>query len=582
MQLADSFSRKAGERARYTRHLMILTMLKRLRENFMRREHLLWLGLAAVFVPMLLLLWLQYRALLDLRAKTRVVIEYNLRQSLQQLNRDAETRLVAYARATLAQLDSESLLAWRLDEMRQRFAAVRQAHPEINQVYGFTEMTADAMEHTAVWDGQTWRALTENGDADEAPASSSNSPVNSPEAVWKAALDFSLAAQPPEGQQVEFLFGRTDDPKAPAALYLFRVVKVEGEKACVVGVSWRPDYVRDAVLQPLFAAGLQAAGEDARAAGLTLAALQSDQQPFYATNAETKQFEISVPFAPAFPGWQLAAAYRRNGIAELAQRYHRQSLWLNGLALLALLGGAALVGWVFHRELRLAREKSAFVSNVSHELKTPLALIRLFAETLLLGRVRNAEKAAEYHRIIVNETDRLTQLINNILDFSAIEAGRKEYQFAPCDLADIVREVLHSYEFVMQKAGFAVETSLAENLPPVKADRDALAQALLNLLNNAVKYSRDERRIKVALAQSDGGLALSVTDRGIGIQRGEQKRIFEKFYRAGNPLVHETKGTGLGLSLVQHIVHAHGGTITVESTPEEGSCFTIRLPLWEA
>ena len=562
-------------------------MLKRLRENFLRREHLLWLGLAAVFVPMLVLLWLQYRALLDLRAKTRVVIEYNLRQSLQQLNRDAETRLIAYARTTLAQLHDESLLAWRLEGMRQSFTAVQQAHPEINQVYGFTELTNDGMEHTALWDGQAWRARTVSGDADEEPVSSSNSLGASPEAVWKAALDFSLAAHSTEnplaeGQPVEFLFGRNDAAPTPAALYLFRVVKVQGEKACLVGVSLRPEYVRDAILQPLFAAGLQAAGEDARAAGLTLAALQSDQQPFYATNAEIKQFELSVPFAPAFPGWQLAAAYRQNGIAELAERYHRQSLWLSGLALLALLGGAALAWRVFNRELRLAREKSAFVSNVSHELKTPLALIRLFAETLLLGRVRNPEKANEYHRIIVNETDRLTQLINNILDFSAIEAGRKEYQFAPCDLAEIVREVLHSYEFVMQKAGFEIETALAENLPPVNADRDALAQALLNLLNNAVKYSREQKHIKVALTQSGERLALSVADRGIGMQRAELKRIFEKFYRAGDPLVHETKGTGLGLSLVKHIVNAHGGTIAVESTPEQGSCFTIHLPLSEA
>ena len=124
-----------------------------------------------------------------------------------------------------------------------------------------------------------------------------------------------------------------------------------------------------------------------------------------------------------------------------------------------------------------------------------------------------------------------------------------------------------------------METSLGANLPPVKADRDALAQALLNLLNNAVKYSRDQRHIKVGLAQTDGHVALSVADHGIGIPRPDLSRIFEKFYRAGNPLVHETKGTGLGLSLVEHIVHAHGGTIEVESTLGEGSCFTIHLPL---
>jgi signal transduction histidine kinase len=229
--------------------------------------------------------------------------------------------------------------------------------------------------------------------------------------------------------------------------------------------------------------------------------------------------------------------------------------------------------------MKLAEAKSVFVSNVSHELKTPLALIRLFAEMLETGMVKHADKTQEYGRIINHESRRLTQLINNILDFSRIEAGRREYQLTESHLGAVVEDVLQSYEYQMKSAGFVVTTHIAPNLPLVRVDRDAIAQAVLNLLNNAVKYSPDDKRIEVLVEPRAAQLAIAISDHGIGLPRAEQRRIFEKFYRVGSGLVHDTKGSGLGLSIVQHIVAAHRGQVTVESTPGQGSCFTILLPI---
>jgi signal transduction histidine kinase len=230
------------------------------------------------------------------------------------------------------------------------------------------------------------------------------------------------------------------------------------------------------------------------------------------------------------------------------------------------------------REMKLAQAKSTFVSNVSHELKTPLALIRLFAETLELGRVKSGEKAQEYYRIINNESRRLTQLINNILDFSKIEAGRKEYEFVESDVAEVVEEVIRSYEYQIVNSGFELNAYIEHDLPPVLIDRDAISQAVLNLINNAVKYSDGVKEITVQVRSQDRSIAIEVADKGIGIPRSEQEKIFEKFYRVSTGLVHNTKGSGLGLALVKHIVEAHGGKIVVDSTPGKGSRFTLLIP----
>jgi signal transduction histidine kinase len=289
--------------------------------------------------------------------------------------------------------------------------------------------------------------------------------------------------------------------------------------------------------------------------------------------------EVERNFETAFPGLTMAIKYRGTTVEALGKRFLRTSfLTIGGLSLL-LAGGILLTYRNVAKEMDLARLKADFVSNVSHELRTPLSLIRLFAETLEMGRLKTPEKSQEYYRIIRKESERLSALINNILDFSRIEAGKKEYQFRETNVAELVRSTLDSYRYQIEQKGFAFEQNIAEDVPPLWVDREAIARSLLNLVNNALKYCQDEKYLGVKLYRANGVVKLEVVDHGIGIPRSEQNRIFEKFYRASNPLVHNTKGSGLGLSLVRHIAQAHGGDVSVESAPGRGSKFTIALPV---
>lgn len=282
--------------------------------------------------------------------------------------------------------------------------------------------------------------------------------------------------------------------------------------------------------------------------------------------------------SPSFRGLKLSMRYKALSIEQDIHRWEMWTLALIGFIDLMLGAGLFLVYSNVRRELHLSRLKSDFVANVSHELKTPLALVRLFAETLELGRVPNEDKARQYYRVINKESQRLTQLINNILDFSRIEAGRKEYRFVPTSVAKVVEDVVDSYRFHIEQQGFDLQVRIADDLPEVEADPEALGQALLNLLNNAIKYSRDSKAIVVEVRRDGGGVLVSVTDQGIGIPKGEHKKIFEKFYRGEDSLVHETKGSGLGLPLVRHIMEAHGGAVEVDSAPARGSTFTLVVP----
>jgi signal transduction histidine kinase len=289
--------------------------------------------------------------------------------------------------------------------------------------------------------------------------------------------------------------------------------------------------------------------------------------------------EVEREFDGVFPGLILGIRPEGTTIADISRRWTRIAYMILGA--LSLLIGAGMV-FAYRNvssELALAKLKSDFVSNVSHELRTPLALIRLYAETLELGRISTPGKQQQYYEIIRKESERLTSLINNILDFSRIEAGKKEYSFRETDVADLVRSTLESYRFEIEQNGFEFEQKIDNNLPPLTVDREAIARSLLNLVNNAVKYSAGRKYLGVHLYRRGGNVNLEVVDHGIGIPAKEQLKIFEKFYRVGDPLVHNTKGSGLGLSLVRHIVLAHGGRVAVESAPGHGSKFIIILPV---
>jgi nitrogen-specific signal transduction histidine kinase len=234
------------------------------------------------------------------------------------------------------------------------------------------------------------------------------------------------------------------------------------------------------------------------------------------------------------------------------------------------------------RESRLAELRSQFVSSVSHELKTPLTSIRMFAESLQMddeSGTGDPKERAEYLDTIVCESERLTRLLNNVLDFSRIERGQKNYHLQSEELPGVVDAAVRTMRFPLAEQGFDLRVDICDDLPSLRLDRDAIEQAILNLLNNAMKYSGKNREISLRLSRRNGSALIQVSDQGIGIPAREQRRIFDKFYRVPSKENHAISGTGLGLALVAHIANAHGGSVEVESAPGKGSTFSIALPL---
>jgi signal transduction histidine kinase len=268
--------------------------------------------------------------------------------------------------------------------------------------------------------------------------------------------------------------------------------------------------------------------------------------------------------------------------AAQSQRWNPQRTFYF-LALLLVLSvtsfGAYLLWLDVRRESRLAEMRSQFVSSVSHELKTPLTAIRMFAETLRMGRSPDRHTQTEYLDTIINESERLTRLLNNVLDFSQIEQGKKTYQLVPTSLPEVIHTAARALEYPLAQQGFELRLDVEEKLPVVNADGDALQQAILNLLTNAMKYSGASRKIDLLLHRQNGQAVIQVTDYGVGIAREEQTPIFENFYRVLTPESKLIPGTGLGLTLVAHVAKAHGGSVEVQSAPGEGSTFSIHLPL---
>ncbi len=256
-----------------------------------------------------------------------------------------------------------------------------------------------------------------------------------------------------------------------------------------------------------------------------------------------------------------------------------------GLLITVLVIAIGVGGWLIvadlNRQLRLARQKTDFVSNVSHELKTPLTSIRMFSELLSEGRVVDAERQRSYLGIITAETARLSRLINNVLDFARIDRGEKKYQFQKCDLAQVARETVQSYSPQLEANGFRFECELPESSIWVNGDRDALAQVLMNLLSNAEKYSDHRKEISVHLSRQDSPLPyveVRVQDRGMGVPHGCEQKIFEQFFRAHDSLNSGIQGSGLGLTLARQIARVHGGEVAYKAREGGGSCFFLRLP----
>ncbi len=282
------------------------------------------------------------------------------------------------------------------------------------------------------------------------------------------------------------------------------------------------------------------------------------------------------PLGEQFPGLRVKIAARAEGDDSL-----RQSFLFIAISL--VVGLTLFAGYLLFRDVRrevhTAEMRSQFVSGVSHELKTPLTAIRVFAESMRLDEDMERQTQQEYLDTILRESERLNRLVGNILDFGRIEHGSRDYQLRPVSLADAVDAVAQTMKYRLQQSGFHLEVVLDGNLPQILADRDAIEQAILNLTDNAVKYSGEAREIGLRLYREGNRAVIQVIDHGIGIPHEEQERIFERFYRVPSPENQRVAGAGIGLALVKHIVKAHGGTVEVESKPSQGSIFTLRLPL---
>jgi len=308
-------------------------------------------------------------------------------------------------------------------------------------------------------------------------------------------------------------------------------------------------------------------------------AVYVDERTFPLVFFDPELVSLSAPEGRKLERWHVRTGYGNQTIPAIIDSRARPQQALMGLLAMVMGLSVFFVARAAAREVRVAELKSSFVSSVSHDLKTPLALIQLFAETLELGRLRNTDRAQEYYRIINSEARKLTRLINNLLDFSKIEAGLRKYTKKPVNLTEMTRSVLESLDSQFRHNQFTV-TSRLDGDVPVLIDHEAAVQAIENLISNAMKYSPDHREIVVSVDRADGYGVVRVADRGIGVAPRLQRKIFRKFYRVQTDAGSGPQGTGLGLAIVDHVMRGHDGFVRVESEPGRGSTFTLHFPLF--
>jgi signal transduction histidine kinase len=292
--------------------------------------------------------------------------------------------------------------------------------------------------------------------------------------------------------------------------------------------------------------------------------------------------ELGIPPGSPFQGFRLH--FEETGISAWSSSSLPFPLlyWSILILVVGFTGFGMYLLWRdVRREMALADMKSHFAASVSHELKTPLTAIRMFAEALAMGVQSQPEAQQEYLRTIISESERLSRLLNNVLDFSKIEQGTRTYRFEPLSLEGVVRAAAKAMAFSMDQKGFRFEIEVEDGLPQVRADKDALEQAVLNLLDNAVKYSGKNRELRLRLCRREKAICIDVIDFGTGIADEDKTRIFGQFFRVPGSENQRIPGTGLGLTIVSHIAEAHGGRVDVLSRPGEGSTFSIILPLEE-
>lgn len=533
--------------ARYDRDGMAGTTIAR-----GARRYWAWVAFAAVAVPLASLLILQFRTLAQLQAAAAAAHRLALKGYARTVLRGAE----AFYRHT-----AEEALTLPADWLQPAQEAALAAHFAARDpagVRGYFVLSfggAAARTRFFATDGQRLARAPDAGAARAARIAA---------APWRALAEDGTRTEAPAA---------VADERDPGNRVVVRpVVDGDGRVRGAAGLLLDETHFRQRYVPALVAAERGLIPEPLRAhVTVTLGHRDVGTQLPPGTDVES-------PFRFVFTDTTLQ-------VRSPSLTPEQSARWSVLLTLgLSLLLGAAVLAAVFSalrsaaRATQLSQMKADFVASVSHELRTPLASIRVLGELLSLGRVREAGKVREYGAVIDAESRRLSQLVDNILDFSRIESGAKGYHFEPADVAAIVADTVRGLDARLRRAGVALAVHAPPApLPPAWADPSAVGQVLTNLLDNAIKHG-GPGPIDVDLGQRDGFVTVAVRDRGPGIAVAEQGRIFDKFYRIGRDVAHDAHGSGLGLAIVKHIVDAHRGRVIVDSRPGAGSTFTVELP----
>jgi len=523
------------------------------------KKNSLWFGFLAVLVPLGVLLTLQYRWLTRLEEVSEIAHRSTLNNYLEAVGNEIQFFYRSTAERVLS-IPSSYVMGGRTDEVAKIWA--RRRVEGVGRLF-LVDFTRNLYGHFLVYDPDT-RTLVSPPASDESMA------------MIVASTPWQFSNRGSTGSALSV------DERDPAhRIILSPIVDDTVGVVGVAGMILDQDYFEKTLLPRVIRKMLPEFFPSFAQEGMVVIVKDSRNIAVMSTGSgapKDASVQRAIPFV--FSDWRIEIF---STVATPEQWARTNFGWNIGLALLlaaVLMAGVFLAFRFADRAMRLSDMKSEFISNVSHELKTPLASIRVFAELLRLGRARTPERVQAYGGHIETEARRLSSLIDNILDFSRIESGRKTYRFAPTDVAALVAAAVETFRAPLAESGFALRYEPpGEELPEIPLDAAAIDQALSNLVDNAVKYSGDAREVIVRVTRAPRHVVVSVSDRGIGIPKQEHGKVFERFHRVGTNLVHDVKGSGLGLSIVRHIVEAHHGKVTVDSQPGAGSTFSMYLPV---